>query len=480
VFAHLQTLSMDFFDSRPLGDLLSRVGNDVSAIEALVLTGVSTAISAGLRVGVYAVMLFVVDPTLAASALVVSPLLWVINRFFSRRLKAASRANRHQVGALSSIAEENLSSVALVQAYNRQDEEVARFRAEGANVVRTALRSSRLRGIYSPFVELVELCGLMLVIGFGTWQLGHHQITLGSLLVFMAYFAQMYSPLQGLGQLSNSFYSASAGAERIIEILDARPSVHDSPTAASVATATGTVQFRDVWFHYPGRQAPALRGVSFTAHPGQLVAIVGRSGSGKSTVGKLLLRFYDPTTGSITLDHHDLRDLQLADLRRHVAMLMQETLVADGTVLDNLIWGHPDATPADIARAVTASDVDTVINDLPDGLHSRIGYRGRRLSGGQRQRIAIGRAMIRDAPVLLLDEPATGLDPIAEQRIMAPLRRLMSGRTTILISHNLLAARDADLILVLEAGQIVESGTHRQLLARKGHYHRLYLTQSPP
>jgi ABC-type multidrug transport system fused ATPase/permease subunit len=477
LFAHLHTLSMDFFERSRLGDLLSRVGGDVAAIEGLVLSGVSVAISAGLRVVVYAVMLFVLDPTLAATAVLVSPLLWLISRVFARRLKAASRRARQQVGNLSSIAEESLSTVALVQAYNRQDDEVRRFRDEGRRVVDTALRTSRLRGLYSPLVELVELSGLMLVIGYGTWQLARHHLTLGDLLVFLAYFAQLYGPLRGLAQLGNSFSSAAAGAERIIEVLDARPAVLDHPAAPALPRSHGVVEFRDVSFSYPGRDHVALSGVSFTARPGQLIAVVGRSGSGKSTLGKLLLRFHDPVAGSVTLDGHDLRDLRLADLRRHVAAVLQETQVMDGTILENILWGRPDADPDDVARALAGSDVDTVIAELPEGAATRAGYRGRRLSGGQRQRVAIARAMVRDAPVLLLDEPATGLDPVSERRVLAPLQRLISGRTTILISHNLLAVRDADLILVLDHGQVVESGTHHELTALRGHYHQLCLAQ---
>lgn len=476
-FAHLQTLSMDFFDSTPLGDLLSRIGNDVSAIEALVLSGVATAISAGLRVVVFGVMLFVVDARLAVAALLASPLLWGLSRFFSGRLKQASRQSRRHVGELSSIAEENLSAIALVQAYNRQADQVDRFAAEGRRVVATALRTSRLRGLYGPLAELVELAGVMMVIGYGTWQLAHHQVSLGTLLVFVAYVSQLYSPLQGLAQLGNTWSSAAAGAERILEVLQTRPGVADRPDAVALTDPVGTVQFRDVTFTYPGRAEPALRGVSFTARPGQLVAVVGRSGSGKSTLGKLLLRFYDPTGGEVRLDGHDLRDLRLDDVRRHVAAVLQETLVVDGTIAENVLWGRPDAGPGRIGQALAAADLDTVVAQLPDGLRADVGHRGRRLSGGQRQRVAIARAMIRDAPVLLLDEPATGLDALAEQRVLAPLRRLMSGRTTILISHNLLAVSEADLILVLDRGRVVETGTHAELLALGGHYQRLYLTQ---
>ena len=477
LFAHLHTLSMDFFEQRRLGDLLARVGGDVAAIESLVLSGVATAISAGLSVAVYGAMLFVVDPTLAGTAIVVSPLLWVVSRSFSRRLKAASRASRHQIGTLASIAEESLSTVALVQAYTRQADEVSRFEDEGRAVLASAMRTSRLRGIYTPSVELVELCGLMLVIGYGTWQLGHHVITLGALLVFMAYFSQLYEPLRGLGQLGNTFYAASAGAERIIEVLDAKPAVADHPRARELPRAHGVIEFRDVTFRYPGATRPALRDVSFTAAPGQLIGVVGASGSGKSTLGKLLLRFYDPTCGTVTLDGHDLRDLRLKDLRRNVAVVMQETLVMDGTIAENIRWGRPEASSDHLAQAVISADVDTVAADLPDGLDTRVGYRGRRLSGGQRQRVAIARAMIRDAPVLLLDEPATGLDALSGRRVLGPVQRLIGGRTTILVSHDLLAVRDADLILVLHDGQIVESGTHEQLWALGGRYVQLCLAQ---
>jgi ATP-binding cassette subfamily B protein len=475
LFDHLHTLSMDFFERRRLGDILNRVSSDVSAIEALVLSGVTSATSAGLRLIVFGTMLFVINPPLTATALVVSPFIWVAVRVFSGRLKAASRLSRWQYGQLASIAEESLSTVALVQAYHQQGEEVRRFEEEGRRVRRTGMWSARLHGAYRPALELVELCALLLVVGYGTWQLGHQMTTLGGLLVFLAYLSQLYSPLKELGQLSNTYYTASAGGERIIEIFDAHPNVTESPDPEPLDQATGVIEFRDVSFTYPGRDRPAVQHVSFTARPGQVIAIVGRSGSGKSTLGKLLLRFYDPTSGAIHLDGHDLRALRLDDLRRNVALVMQETLVTDGTILDNIRWGRPDATDDDVARAVAASDIDTMLADLPDGLQTRIGYRGRQLSGGQRQRVAVARAMVRDAPVLLLDEPATGLDTAAEQRIMQPLHRLMGGRTTVLISHDLGSVRNADLILVIDSGQVVESGTHTDLVTSGGLYHEMWL-----
>jgi len=477
VLEHLQNLSMSFFERRKLGDLLSRLGGDVATIETLVLSGLTSAVSAGLQVIVFGVMLFVVDPLLAIAALTVSPLFWLISRYFSRRLKGIARQARHQVGELSSIAEESLSNVALVQAYNGQSALIDRFHAQGAGVVRTSLASSRLRGLYRPVVELVELLGLLLVVGVGTWQLSRGALTLGSLLVFMAYFAQLYGPLRGLGQLGAAALAASAGAERIVEVLDAAPDVVDDPRPWPVRRAHGQVSLDDVSFTYPGQDGPALRRVSFTAEPGQLVAVVGRSGSGKSTLTKLLLRFYDPSSGTVRLDGQDIRDLRVADLRDQLALVMQETLILDGTLRENIRWGRPGASDDALDHAVAASDVASIVADLPDGLDAQVGQRGRRLSGGQRQRVALARAIIRDAPVLLLDEPAAGLDPMAQQRVLAPLNRVRQGRTTILVSHDLLATRDADLILVMDRGQIVERGSYDELVSAGGPFQELLAAQ---
>jgi ABC-type multidrug transport system fused ATPase/permease subunit len=277
-------------------------------------------------------------------------------------------------------------------------------------------------------------------------------------------------------------YAASASAERIIDLLSHQPDVRDpaDPRPLPPNQATGSVVFDAVTFTYPGATRPTVDAVSFTAQPGQKIALVGASGAGKSTLGKLLLRFYDPDSGHITLDGCDLRDLSLASLRGNLAVVLQETLVFDGTIRDNILWGKPDATDAEVVAAATAADAHEFISALPDGYHTRIGQRGRLLSGGQRQRLAIARAMIRDAPVLLLDEPTTGLDAASAQRILAPMRRLMSGRTTLIISHNLLTVTDADQILVLDRGRITGAGTHEELLFTNPGYAELYRLHHQP
>ncbi len=474
LFGHLHTLSLGFFEQRPLGDILARLSDDVEEIERLLLSGVATALAYVFQLIFFVGILMYLEWRLALVSLFVAPLFWLAARHFSRRIKRAAREERRRAGSISAVAEESLSNAALVQAYNRQDQEVARFHRENEAGFAAQMAATRLSALFSPLVNVIELAGVLVVIVLGAYELAQGRLTIGGLLVFMVYLSMLYRPIRGLSSLLNSFHAAAAGAERIMEFLDQQPAVTEKEAAVTLRDRRGYVEFDSVSFCYPQAERAALANVSFSAGPGEILALVGPSGAGKSTATKLLLRFYDPDNGTIRLDGHDLRDLRLRSLRDNVALLLQETLVFDGTVRENIAYGKPGADEEQIVRAAKAADAHEFIEQLPQGYDTMIGQKGRRLSGGQRQRLAIARAMIRDAPVLILDEPTTGLDAESGNKVMAPLRRLMSGRTTIVISHNLLTVRIATEIVVLEDGGVAERGTHDELIERGGAYARLY------
>lgn len=474
VFAHLQALSLDFFARRRLGDLVSRLTGDVAQIEQLALSGVTDALSYGLRAVFFAGALFVIQWQLAVVALTVTPLFWATARWFSRLRRRASREKRRRTGSIATVAEEAISKIALVQACNRQATEVARFHREGVGSMRAQMASARLKALFSPIVDLIELAGALVVLGVGVWLLSTGALSLGGLMAFLAYLMQLYSPIRGLGRLSNTMFSAAASSERIIELLDERPLVVDSPQARRVGSARGAVAFEKVGFTYPGASTAAVANLSLTVEPGETVALVGASGAGKSTLAKLLLRFFDPDTGVVSLDGYDLRAIRIEDLRANIAVLLQENLIFHGTVSENISYGRAGATEAEIVAAARAADSDGFIRSLPDGYATVVGENGARLSGGQRQRIAIARAFVRDAPILLLDEPTGSLDGESSRRVLDPLRRLMDGRTVIVISHNLRTARDADSVVVLDGGTVAEIGDHSSLLAYNGRYARLW------
>jgi ATP-binding cassette subfamily B protein len=466
VFGHLLTLSPDALDKRRLGDVLTRLGGDVAAIEAFVLSGVASAFAAVLQVAFFVGALFYLQWDLALVSLVVAPLFFVTARRFSGLIKRAAREKRRRSGSLGAVAQDTLGNVALVQASGREAAELERYRREGEGVIAAELASVRIRGVFSPLVDLIELCGILLVIVVGTRAIASGGLTLGGMLVFIAYLTRLYGPVRDLSSLSNTIFKALAGAERVIELLDERPRVTDG--AVELDRARGALELDDVWFAYDDE--PVLKGVTLRAAPGERIALVGASGAGKSTIARMLLRFGDPSAGAVRLDGCDLRDLRLGSLRRNVAVLLQETLVLHGSVRDNIAYARPDATDAEIEAAARDAGADEFIATLPDGYDTDLGERGRRLSGGQRQRIAIARALLADAPVLVLDEPTTGLDAA----LAASIGDLMRDRTTLVISHDLMLTRDADLILVLDDGEVVERGRHDELLAAGGPYARLW------
>jgi ATP-binding cassette subfamily B protein len=453
-FSHLQRLSFDTLDRRRLGDLLARLGGDMQAIESFVLGGLGQAISALARICFFSAALFLLDWQLALYALLLAPPFYLVARRFARLARHASREKRRRSGALSAVAEESIANAALVQSVNGAEHERRRLLREGEGVVDAELAASRISGVFSGMVALVEVAGLLALIGFGTWAIQEERLTIGGLLAFLAYLAQLLRPISDLSHLAASLLAASAGAERVLELLDRRPLVRERPNARVLGRVRGALDLDHVNFTYPDASEPVLRDFSLRVAPGETVAVTGPSGAGKSTLARLLVRFADPQDGSVRLDGRDLHELSLDSLRDNVTVLLQETMLFDASARENIAFARPGATAAQIEAAARAAGAHDFIAGLPDGYETRLGQRGRSLSGGQRRRIEIARTLLRDTPVVVLDEPTTGLDAETAGRLIEPLRALMRDRTVILVTHDERLLGLADRVVALDPGAV--------------------------
>ena len=467
---------MHFFEGRKLGDIIARLTGDISSIERLIVTGATSALSYFFQLIVFIGMLFFMEWKLALISLVVVPLFYMVTRYFSVRMKLASRERSRRMGAINSLAEEGFSNISLMQAFNQEDHEASKFQNQNVAAYDAKMTKVRLKATFSPTVSMIETGGTLTVMVFGAILLMQNEVTIGILVAFLTLLRRLYSPVRGLSRLLNTIFSASASAERVIEFMEQKPQVV-SHGGEEIDSDEGSIEFQNVSFAYPGKKRHVLSDLSFNVNPGETVALVGASGMGKSTIVKMLMRFYEPAEGEVYLNGHSLKNADLQSLRNQIAVVFQESLIFDGTVRENIAYGKPDATEEEIIEAAKKADAHGFINELSEGYYTNVGQKGRNLSGGQQQRVAIARAMIRKASVVILDEPAEGLDGATEKRVMQPMQRLMENTATLMITHNLRSASVADKIVYLEKGGINEIGTHDELVSLNGNYKKLYTAQ---
>ncbi|MCQ4081298.1 ABC transporter ATP-binding protein/permease [Streptomyces sp. RB6PN25] len=458
---HLHTLPPDTHRKRWHGDVVARLTADIYRIEELVATGVVKVGSALVSLVFFAGAAVYLSWQLAVAAFVISPLFFFAARSFSRRIQIRSREARRRNGGVTAVVEESLANSALAHAYNQQEREIARVRREGQALLRADLATARVAYAYPAVLDVLEVVAGLTVVGLGVLELSRGALTIGGLLAFAAFLTELFGPVQQLSRLASVFGAATAGAERVIELLGTSPPARERPDAIDLRPVHGLLSCENVEAIYPGEGAVAvLRDVNFSVAPGEILAVMGPSGAGKSTLAKLLVRFMDPAAGTIRLDGVDLRDCTLASVRDAVTLLPQQAQLFHATIRDNILYGRPGATEEEMVEAAHNADAHGFITALPRGYDSVIGEDGFQLSGGQAQRIAIARAFLRGTPVLVLDEPTAGLDAEAAAHILEPLRRLMTGRTTVLFTHDHRLAGGADVIHTLP--RTASGGQQRQ------------------
>jgi subfamily B ATP-binding cassette protein MsbA len=496
LYNYLQRLSLSFFESQQTGEIMSRITNDVNALENFVTHSVGFLLVDLLRLVGTAVILFVLDWRLALSTLLPVPVLAVALRLFNTRVRPIYRQIRDRLGDINAELQDNISGIRVIQAFGQEEYELDRFTRRSTRYYEERVRGIRQWSTFFPAMRFVASLGVVIVLGFGAYRVFNGALTLGGLVAFISYVASFYEPIHRLVQVDNTVQQAIAAGERVFELLDTVPEIEDAPDAIELPTIRGAVAFEGVSFRYgtgdpstgsghgpstvseaAPEQREVLRDVSFQMQPGQVVALVGPSGAGKTSIANLIPRFYDPVSGRVTVDGCDVKEVKLASLRKQVAVVLQDTFLFNGTVRDNIVYGQPDAGEDEMIAAAKAAYAHEFIVNLPQGYDTEIGERGVRLSGGQKQRLALARAILTDPRILILDEATSSVDAEAEYLIQRALEKVLEGRTALVIAHRLSTIRHADKIIALEEGRIVEVGDHRQLLARGGLYSQMYRRQ---
>ena len=475
-YEKLQRQSLSYLHENRTGDLQSRTMGDIDQLQEVAVQGTDSVIANGLSFLYVAGILLYLNWKLGVATLLPIFLVGVLTRYFNARVKTIYRDARDRLGDVSARLQENLHGIGLIKAFAREDHEIGRFRRTTDAHRETQFRAINARTVFFPAVQFVGFFSNILSIGYGAWLVLQGQFTVGGLVAYRGYWWPLFAPINQLATINEMLQRAQAAGGRVFEVLDAPEAITDAPGAKELHLTEGRVAFEDVSFSYTERK-PVLEGVSFEVPPGQMVALVGPSGAGKSTVLNLLLRFYDPEGGTIRVDGQDIAGVTQASLRRRMALVPQEPFLFNGTILENIRYGNPEAPMEEVEAAARAANAHEFLADLPNGYETEIGERGVKLSGGQRQRLAIARAFLADPRILILDEPTSSVEPESEWVVQQSLERLMRGRTTFVTSHRLSLVRGADAILVFEEGCLVERGTHAALLDMDGLYAAMYRLQ---
>jgi len=472
----LHRLSLAFHDRTKVGDSLYRVAYDAHAAQTLFNGALVPICTGALLVAGATFVMLQVNLRLTLVTMAAVPLFLAITRGFSRRIDEQSRRYHENESALVSSLQESLSSMRAIQAFTLEPEATQQFRRQSEQSLESSQRMTRTQLLYAACAGLAVACGTAGVVWAAGQEVIAGRLSVGDILVFLAYLGMLYQPVNTFSHSAGVIQSSGAQLKRVFEIINALPDIRELPKARTLSAVSGSIEFRNVSFHYL-EQSPVLKNISLKVQPGQVVALVGRTGAGKTTMASLLLRFYDPTSGAICLDGHDLRELRVPWLRQQVSVVLQDPVIFATTVAENIGYGRPGASINDIQAAARLAQAHDFINDLPKGYQTLLGERGVNLSGGQRQRLSIARAFLKNAPILVLDEPTSALDAQTEEALLASLRKLMANRTTFVIAHRLSTVRSADLIVVLENGTILEQGSHADLLEQNSLYRKMYQAQ---
>jgi ATP-binding cassette subfamily B multidrug efflux pump len=476
LFAKLQTLSLRFFDQHTHGELMSRLANDVENISNVLTESVTQLISSLISVVGVAAMMFLINVRLAIVSLVTIPMMMFLSQWIAKRTRKGFREQQELLGQLNSIIEETITGQRVVKAYVREWTVIEQFDVTNRRLRRASTNAQIFAGTIGPLTNLVNNVGFAIVAGAGGWMAVQGLATVGTIASFVNYARQFARPLNQIAALYNSIQSAIAGAERVFEIIDQVPELQDALDARPLVQVDGDVVFDDVCFGYE-KDVPVLKQVSLHAEPGQTIALVGPTGAGKTTIVNLLTRFYDIGSGSIRIDGMDIRQVKKDNLRRKLGIVLQDTYLFADTVMENIRYGRLDASDEEVIEAAKLANAHQFIHRLPEGYGTPLSERGSNLSQGQRQLLAIARAILADPGILILDEATSSVDTRTERHIQEAMLRLMKGRTSFVIAHRLSTIREADRILVINDGEIIERGTHAELLARRGFYHNLYMSQ---